>query len=202
MPESSIARSPASIPRSRNDLSHSSPKAVSPIPITATSRISRPPHYDLPPVLRVRRVVERHAVLHHGVHRARALLQVLDLVRHREVERVAPRPGAVPDREDPVPGLRDVEDRAQPDHDRAAVRVPDLPHEEARVDLLVREPELLPHPERELTVRLVEHRVVVVGGLDPRLLGEELRAREHVLEVRGLSREPPAMARVPLPLPP
>src|SRR5437879_3939516 len=193
---------PASIPRSRNDLSQSSPKAVSPIPITATSRISGPQHHDLPAVLRVLRVVEGHAVLHHGVHRPRALLEVLDLVRDGEVERVAPRPGPVPDREDPVPGLRDVEDRAQPDHDRPAVRVPDLPHEKARVDLLLAEPELLPHPERELPVRLVEHGEVVVRGLQPRLLREELCTREDVLEVRGLPREPPAMARVPLPLPP
>src|SRR5881397_1501043 len=159
--------SPASIPRSRNDLSQSSPNAVSPIPMTATSRLAKPPaslgrpsHQDLPAILRVRRVVERDRVLHHVVHRPPAALETLDLIRDSEVEPVAPRTAAVPDREDPVPGLRHVEDRAHPDHDRPAVRVPDVPHEEARVDLLLREPDLLPDAERELPVRLMEHREV------------------------------------------
>src|SRR3990170_3137082 len=203
IPESSMALSPASIPSSRNDLSHSSPNCVSPIPITATSRIlGGLSHPNLPAVLRVRRVVQVDFVAHHFRHRPAGLLELLDVIRHGEIEPVAPRAAPVADREDSVPWPRDVEDRTHPDHDRGAVRVPDVSHEEARVDLLLREPEHLPDPLGELPVRLVEDGVVVVPRLRSRLLEQELGAAHHVLEVRGFAREPPAMARVSLALPP
>src|SRR3972149_3565451 len=138
IPASWTARSPASIPRSRNDLSQSSPNCVSPTPMTATSRISALPHLDLPAVLRVRAVVDHLEVLHHGAHGPDlGLVEGVHLLCHRDVEGVAPRPRSVTHGEDAVPGLRDVEDRAQADHDRPGVRVPDLAHEEPRVHLLL-----------------------------------------------------------------
>src|SRR6266540_3651010 len=199
-----IAFRPASIPRSRKERSHSSPNSVSPTPMTATLRTaSALPHQDLAAVLRVRRVLDEHVVLDLRLDRGRRIApDASNLVRHRDVEPVGAGAAPIPDGEDPVAGFRLVQDGAQPDHDRAAVRVPDLPHAQARVDLWILEAELLRRADRELPVRLVEHGVVVVlrGRAGPP--EEELRAGDHVLEVRRLAGEAAAMTRVPLALSP
>src|SRR3989442_10752614 len=132
-----IAFSPASIPRSRNERSQSSPNSVSPTPITATSRIgSGLPHQDLPAVLRVRRVVDEDLIRDHLLDRGRGIpTNLRDFVGHGEVEAVGARAAAVADREDAVARLGLVQDRTEAHHDRAAVRVADFPHAQARVDL-------------------------------------------------------------------
>src|SRR5712691_3770037 len=142
-----IAFRPASIPRSRNERSHSSPNSVSPTPITATSRIdSGLPHEDLPAVLRVRRVIDEDLVGDHLLNRRRRIpANLRNLVCDGEIEGVRTSAAAVADREDAVSRLRLVEDRAEADHDRAAVRVADLPDAEARVNLRFLEAELLRH---------------------------------------------------------
>src|SRR5438128_5530223 len=154
-----IAFNPASIPRSRKERSHSSPNSVSPTPITATSRIgSGLPHQDLTAVLRVRRIVDERMVCDHVLdRRGRVPADLRDFVRDGEVECVRPCAAAVPHREDAVARLRLVQNRAEAHHDRAAVRVPDVPHAQAGVDLWVLEAELLRHADGELPVRLVEH---------------------------------------------
>src|SRR2546427_8591258 len=181
-----IALSPASIPRSRKERSHNSPNSVSPTPMTATSRIGLGlPHEDLAAVLRVRRVVDEDLVRDHVLDRRRRIASDLrDLVRDREIEAVGTGAAAVADGEDPVSRFGLVEDRAEAHHDRAAVRVPDVPHAQAGVHLRFLEAELLRHPDGELSVRLVEDRVVVVlrGRAGP--LEEELGAVDDVLEVR------------------
>src|SRR5881409_2694970 len=69
-----IAFSPASIPRSRKERSHSSPNSVSPTPMTATSRIGLGlPHENLAAVLRVRRVVDEDLVRDHDLDRRRRI---------------------------------------------------------------------------------------------------------------------------------
>src|SRR5947208_2802860 len=195
-----IALSPASIPRSRKERSHNSPNSVSPTPMTATSRIGLGlPHQKRPAVLRVRRVVDEDLVRDHALDRRRRIASDLrDIVRDREVEAVRTRAAAVADGEDPVSRLGLVQDRAEPHHDRAAVRVPDVPHAQACVHLRFLEAELLRHPDGELSVRLVEDRVVVIlrGRAGP--LEEELGAVDDVLEVRGFAREATAVARIPL----
>src|SRR5213083_2432649 len=199
-----IAFRPASIPKSRKERSHSSPNSVSPTPMTATPRTaSALPHQDLAAILRVRRVLDEHVVLDLRLDRRRRIPpDASDLVRHRDVEPVRAGAAPIPDGEDAVAGFRLVQDGAQPDHDRAAVRVPDLPYAQARVDLRVLEAELLRRADGELAVRLVEHRVVVIlrGRAGP--LEQELRAGDHVLEVRGFAGEAAAVARVALALPP
>src|SRR3989454_4495689 len=199
-----IAFSPASIPRSRKERSHSSPNSVSPTPMTATSRIDLGlPHEDLAAVLRVRRVVDEDLVRDHVLDRRRRIASDLrDLVRDREIEAVRPRAAAVADGEDSVSRLGLVQDRAEAHHDRAAVRVPDVPHAQAGIHLRLLEAELLRHPDRELSVRLVEDRVVIVlrGRAGP--LEEELGAIDDVLEVRGFAGETTAVARIPLALAP
>src|SRR5256712_11632628 len=198
-----IALSPAAIPRSRKERSHSSPNSVSPTPITATSRIgSGLPHQDFPAVFRVRRVVDERMVRDHVLdRRGRVPADLRDFVRDGEIECVGPCAAAVPHREDAVARLRLVQNRAEPYHDRAAVRVPDVSHAQPRVDLRVLEPELLRHANGELAVRLAEHRVVVVfrGRAGPP--DENLSAVDDVLEVRGFPREAAAVARIPLALP-
>src|SRR5439155_9211276 len=195
-----IAFSPASIPRSRKERSHSSPNSVSPTPMTATSRIGLGlPHEDLAAVLRVRRVVDEDLVRDHVLDRRRRIASDLrDLVRYREVEAVGTGPAAVADGEDPVsrPGL--VEDRTEAHHDRAAVCIPNVPHAQACVHLRFLEAELLRHPDRELSVRLVEDCVIVVLRRRPGSLEEELGAVDDVLEVRGFAGEATAVARIPL----
>src|SRR3989441_6047224 len=197
-----IAFRPASMPMSRNDRSHSSPNSVSPTPITATSRTgSGLPHQDLAPVLRVRRIVEELLVRDHFLdRRGRIAAELRDLVRDGQIESVGPRAAAVPDGEDAVSGLRLVEDRAEAHHDRPAVRVPDLPDTQARVDLAFLEPELLCDPHGELPVGLMEDCVVVILRRGPRTLEEQLRAIDHVFEVCGFAGEATAMARVSLSL--
>src|SRR3989442_12971602 len=95
-----IALSPASIPRSRNERSHSSPNSVSPTPITATSRIrSGLPHQDLPAVFRVRRVVDERMVRDHVLdRRGRVPADLLDFVLVGETEWLGPCASAVPHR--------------------------------------------------------------------------------------------------------
>src|SRR3989449_5983926 len=159
-----IAFSPASIPRSRKERSHNSPNSVSPTPMTATSRIDLGlPHEDLAAVLRVRRVVDEDLVRDHLLDRRRRITSDLrDLVRDREIEAVGTGAAAVADGEDAVSRLGLVQDRAEAHHDRAAVRVPDVPHAQAGVHLCLLEAELLRHPDGELSVRLVEDRVIVI----------------------------------------
>src|SRR6266487_2892753 len=173
-----IAFRPASIPRSRKERSHSSPNSVSPTPMTATPRTgSCLPHQDLAAVLRVRRVLDEHVVLDLRLDRRRRLPpDARDLVRHRDIEPVGAGAAPVSDGKDAVAGFGLVQDGTETDHDRSAVRVPDFPHTQARVDLGVREAELLRHADRELPVRLVEHGVVVVLGRRAGPLEEELRA--------------------------
>src|SRR6266508_1363037 len=199
-----IAFRPASIPRSRKERSHSSPNSVSPTPTTATPRTaSALPHQDLATILRVRRVLDEHVVLDLRLDRRRRIPpDASDLVRHRDVEAVGAGAAPISDGEDAVARFRLVQDGAEADHDRAAVRVPDLPHAQARVDLRVLEPQLLRRADRELPVRLVEHGVVVVLRGRARPLEEDLRAGDHVLEVRRLAGESAAMTRVPLALSP
>src|SRR5438552_9293241 len=199
-----IAFRPASIPRSRKDRSHNSPNSVSPTPMTATSRIDLGlPHQDLPAVLRVRRVVHEHLVSDHLLDRRRRVpADLRDLVGHGEVEAVRTGAASVADREDAVSRLRLVQDRAEADHDRAAVRVADLPDAQAGVDLRLLESELLRDPDGELPVRLVEDRVIVVLRGRAGSLEEELGAVDDVLEVRRFAGEATAMARVPLAFPP
>src|SRR5207249_2195020 len=153
-----IALSPASIPRSRKERSHSSPNSVSPTPITATSRIgSGLPHQDFSAVFRVRRVVDERMVRDHVLDcRGRVPADLRDFVRDGEVECVRPCAAAVPHREDAVARLRLVQNRAEAHHDRAAVRVPDSPHAQAGVDLRALEPALPRYTDRELPVRLAE----------------------------------------------
>src|SRR3989442_1029547 len=195
-----IAFSPASIPRSRKERSHNSPNSVSPTPMIATSRIGLGlPHQDLAAVLRIGCVINEDLVRDHVLDRRRRIASDLrDLVRDREIEAVGTCAAAVADREDPVSRLGLVQDRAEAHHDRAAVRVPDLPHAEARVHLRFLEAELLRDPDRELSVRLVEDRVIVIlrGGAGP--FEEELSAVDDVLEVRGFAGEATAVARIPL----
>src|SRR2546427_1274632 len=195
-----IAFSPASIPRSRKERSHNSPNSVSPTPMTATSRIGLGlPHQDLAAVLRVCRVVNEDLVRDHVLDRRRRIPSNLrDLVCDGEIEAVGTRAAAVADGEDAVSRLGLVQDRAEAHHDRAAVRVPDVPHAEARVHLRFLEAELLRHPDGELSVRLVEDRVVVIlrGRAGP--FEEQLGAVDDMLEVRGFAGEAPAMARIPL----
>src|SRR3989454_8057112 len=195
-----IAFSPASIPRSRKERSHNSPNSVSPTPITATSRIGLGlPHQDLAAVLGVRRVVDEDLVRDHVLDRRRRIASDLrDLVRDREIEAVRTCAAAIADREDPVSRLGLVQDRAEAHHDRSAVRVPDVPHAQARVHLRFLEAELLRHPDGELSGRLVEDRVIVVvrGRAGP--LEEELGAVDDVLEVRGFAGEATTVARIPL----
>src|SRR2546425_3375811 len=190
-----IAFSPASIPRSRKERSHNSPNSVSPTPMTATSRIDLGlPHQNLAAVLRVRRVVDEDLVRDHVLDRRRRITSDLcDLVRDSEIEAVRTCAAAVADREDPVSRLGLVQDRAEAYHDCGAVRVADVPHAEARVHLRFLEAELLRHPDGELSVRLVEDRVVVVlrGRAGP--LEEELGAVDDVLEVRGFAGETTAV---------
>src|SRR3989454_1138528 len=197
-----IAFNPASIPRSRKERSHSSPNSVSPTPITATSRMrSGLPHQDLTAVLRVRRVVDERMVRDHLLdRRCRVPADLRDFVRDGEVECVGSRAAAVAHREDAVARLRFVQDRAEAHHDRAAVRVPDVPHAQPGVDLRVLEAELLRHADREFPVRLVEHGVVVVFRSRAGPLEEKLSAVDDVLEVRGLPREAAPVARIPLAL--
>src|SRR5436309_14332223 len=85
-----IAFSPASMPRSGNERSQSSPNSVSPTPMPATSRIdSGLPHQDVPAVLRVRRVVDEGLVRDHVLDRGRGIpAELSDLVGHGEVEAV------------------------------------------------------------------------------------------------------------------
>src|SRR5437879_2632674 len=195
-----IAFRPASIPRSRKERSHNSPNSVSPTPITATSRIDLGlPHENLAAVLGVRRVVDEDLVRDHFRDRLRRISSDLrDLVRDREIEAVRTGAAAVADGEDPVSRLGLVQDRAEAHHDRAAVRVADLPHAEARVHLRFLEAQLLRGPDRELSGRLVEDRVIVIlrGGAGP--FEEELGAVDDVLEVRGFAGEATAVARVSL----
>src|SRR2546426_641944 len=197
-----IAFRPASMPMSRKERSHNSPNSVSPTPITATSRMrSGLPHQDLAPVLRIRRIVEEHLVRDHVLdRRSRIAPKPRDLVRDRQIEPVGPGAAAVPNGKDTVSGLGFVEDRAEADHDRPAVRVPDLPDAQARVDLAFLEPELLGRPHGELPVRLMEDRVVVILCGRPRALEEQLRAVADVFEIRGFAGEATAVTRVPLSL--
>src|SRR5438093_543521 len=118
-----IAFSPASMPRSRNERSQSSPNSVSPTPMTATSRIdSGLPHQDFSAVLGVRRVVDEDLIRDHLLDRRRGIpTNFRDLVGHGEVEAVGARAAAVADREDAVARLGLVQDRAEAHHDRAAV---------------------------------------------------------------------------------
>src|SRR6059036_2006310 len=199
-----IAFSPASIPRSRKERSHNSPNSVSPTPMTATSRIDLGlPHQNLAAVLRVCRVVDEDLVRDHVFDRRRRIASDLrDLVRNGEVEAVGTGAAAVADGEDPVSRLGLVEDRAEAHHDRAAVRVPDVPHAQARVHLSFLEAQLFRHPDGELSVRLVEDRVVVVLRGRAGELEEELGAVDDVLEVRGFAGEATAVARIPLAFPP
>src|SRR5213594_2543596 len=195
-----IAFSPASIPRSRKERSHNSPNSVSPTPMIATSRIDLGlPHQNLAAVLRVRRVVDEDLVRDHVLDRRRRIASDLrDLVRGGEIEAIGTGPAAVADGEDPVSRLGLVQDRAEAHHDRAAVRVPDVPHAQAGVHLCLLEAELLRHPDGELAVRLVEDGVVVVLRGRARPLEEELGAIDDVLEVRGFAGETTAVARIPL----
>src|SRR2546422_2415810 len=195
-----IAFSPASIPRSRKERSHSSPNSVSPTPMIATSRIDLGlPHQDLAAILRVGRVVDEDLVRDHVFDRRRRIASDLrDLVRDREIEAVGTGAAAVADGEDPVSRLGLVQDRAEAHHDGAAVRVPDAPHAQARVHLRFLEAELLPHPDGDLSVRLVEDRVIVVLRGRARPLEEQLGAVDDVLEVCGFAREATAVARIPL----
>src|SRR5205823_3022433 len=129
-----IALRPASIPRSRKERSQSSPNSVSPTPMTATSRNSGLPHEDLAPILRIPRVVDEFVVLDLLFDRRSGIpANLCDLVRHGEVKSVRSGAASVSDREDPIAGFRLVEDRAQADHDRAAIRVPDIADAKARV---------------------------------------------------------------------
>src|SRR3989454_3184874 len=195
-----IAFSPASIPRSRKERSHNSPNSVSPTPMIATSRIGLGlPHQDLAAVLRIGCVINEDLVRDHVLDRRRRIASDLrDLVRDREIEAVRPRAAAVADGEDSVSRLGLVQDRAEAHHDGPAVRVPDVPHAQAGIHLRLFEAELLRHPDRELSVRLVEDRVIVIlrGRAGP--LEEELGAIDDVLEVRGFAREATAVARIPL----
>src|SRR5712691_12892284 len=196
-----IALSPASMPRSRNERSHSSPNSVSPTPMTATSRTeSGLPHQDLPAVLRVRCVVDEDLVRDHLLDRGRGIpADLRDLVRHGEVEASGPGAAAVADREDAIARLGLVQDRAEAHHDRAAVCVADFPHAQARVDLRLLESELLRRADGELAVRLVEDRVVVILRGRAGSLEQELGAIDDVLEVRRFAGETSAVARVSLP---
>src|SRR2546427_6253295 len=102
-----IAFSPASIPRSRKERSHSSPNSVSPTPMIATSRIDLGlPHQDLAAVLRVCRVVDEDLVRDHVLNRRRRITSNLrDFVRDREIEAVRTGSAPVADGEDPVSRL-------------------------------------------------------------------------------------------------
>src|SRR5438876_3615156 len=199
-----IAFSPASMPRSRNERSQSSPNSVSPTPMTATSRIdSGLPHQDFSAVLGVRRVVDEDLIRDHLLDRRRGIpTNFRDLVGHGEVEAVGARAAAVADREDAVARLGLVQDRAEAHHDRAAVRVADVPHAKARVDLRLLESELLRRADGELAVRLVEGGVVVILRGRAGSLEQELGAIDDVFEVRRLAGKASAVARVSLALAP
>src|SRR5438128_6266424 len=195
-----IAFSPASMPRSRNERSQSSPNSVSPTPITATSRIdSGLPHQDLSAVLRVRRVIDEDLVRDHLLDRRRRVpAELRDLVGHGEVEAIGAGTAAVTDREDAAARLGLVQDRAEAHHDRAAVRVADVPHAQARVDLRLLESKLLRRTDGELAVRLVEDGVVVILRGRAGSLEQKLGAIDDVLEVRRFAGKTSAVAWVPL----
>src|SRR2546425_2361440 len=195
-----IAFSPASMPRSRNERSQSSPNSVSPTPMTATSRIdSGLPHQDLSAVLRVRRVVDEDLVRDHLLDRRRRVpAELRDLVGHGEVEAIGAGTAAVTDREDAIARLGLVQNRAEAHHDRAAVRVADVPHAQARVDLRLLESKLLRRADGELAVRLVEDGVVVILRGRAGSLEQKLGAIDDVLEVRRFTGEASAVAWVPL----
>src|SRR5947209_7396942 len=197
-----IAFRPASMPMSRKERSHNSPNSVSPIPITATSRTrSSLPHQDLAAVLRVRGIVEELLVRDQFLdRRGRIATELRDLIRDGQIEPVGARAATVSDGEDAVSGLGFVQDRAEAHHDRPAVRVPDLPDAQARVDLGFLEPELFGGPHRKFPVRLMEDGVVVVLRRRPRALEEQLGARADVLEIRRFTGESTAVTRVSLSL--
>src|SRR3989441_12113317 len=157
------------------------------------------PHQDLPAVLRVRRVVDEDLIRDHVLDRRRGIpADLRDLVGHGEVKAVGACTAAVADREDAVARLGLVEDRAEADHDRPAVRVADLPHAQARVDLRLLESELLRRADGELAVRLVEHGVVVILRGRAGSLEQKLGATDDVLEVRRFASEASAVAGVSL----
>src|SRR5256712_590784 len=195
-----IAFSPASMPRSRKERSQSSPNSVSPTPMTATSRIdSGLPHQDLPAVLRVRRVVDEDLIRDHLLDRGRGIsADFCDFVGHGDVEAVRACAAAVADGEDAIARLGLVQDRAEAHHDRAAVRVADVPHAQARVDLRLLESKLLRRTDGELAVRLVEDGVVVILRGRAGSLEQKLGAIDDVLEVRRFTGEASAVAWVPL----
>src|SRR2546425_7108502 len=116
-----IAFSPASIPRSRNERSQSSPNSVSPTPMMATSRIdSGLPHQDFPAVLRVRRVVDEDLIRDHLLDRGRGIpADFRDLIGHGEVEAIGAGAAAVADREDAIARLGLVQNLAKPHHHRS-----------------------------------------------------------------------------------
>ena len=80
--------------------------------------------------------------------------------------------------------------------------VADVGREQAVLDLLVGEPELLGDPGGELAVGLVEHRVLVVLGGGAHGLEHHLGRGRDVPEVGGLACEPAAVLGVGLSLPP
>src|SRR2546422_890611 len=157
------------------------------------------PHQDLPAVLRVRRVIDEDLVRDHLLDRRRRVpAELRDLVGHGEVEAIGAGTAAVTDREDAIARLGLVQDRAEAHHDRAAVRVADVPHAQARVDLRLLESKLLRRTDGELAVRLVEDGVVVILRGRAGSLEQKLGAIDDVLEVRRFTGEASAVAWVPL----
>src|SRR3989441_874405 len=157
------------------------------------------PHQDLPAVLRVRRVIDEDLVRDHLLDRRRRVpAELRDLVGQGEVEAIGAAPAAVTDGEDAIARLGLVQDRAEAHHDRAAVRVADVPHAQARVDLRLLESKLLRRTDGELAVRLVEDGVVVILRGRAGSLEQKLGAIDDVLEVRRFTGEASAVAWVPL----
>src|SRR5207244_13432357 len=104
----------------------------------------------------------------------------------------------VPHRHGPYARVGLVQDRAEAHHARAAVRVADVPHAKARVDLRLLESELLRRADGELAVRLVEDGVVVILRGRAGSLEQELGAIDDVFEVRRFAGEASAVTRVSL----
>ena len=94
-----------------------------------------------------------------------------------------------------------IEDVRQPDQRSRRVGVPDRGRHEPVAHLLLVEAELPSHPLGELPVRLVEDDVAVILGSRSGGLHHAMGALSDVTEVRGLTREAAAVARILLTLP-
>jgi hypothetical protein len=124
------------------------------------------------------------------------LLDLADPLLDPPDETVAARTRPVAHHQDAVAGTGDVEDRGEPHRRGARVGVPDHGTQQPLLDLPRREAQLPGRAQGELAVGLVEDGPAEVLGPGAASLHEPAGAREDVLDVGGLPREAPGVARV------